>query len=101
METITGKIEGDHTVSHDVTLYGLVAGDVDVEAGATFILFGMVTGDVRVARGASARLAGTVGGSVTNRGWVAIEGRVVGLLTNLEGGQSAVHPEAAVHEERG
>lgn len=100
METITGKIEGDYTISRDLTLYGLVAGDVRVESGATFVLFGMVTGDVRVEHGASARLAGTVGGSVTNRGWVALEGRVVGSLTNLEGGESVIHRDAVVHHER-
>ena len=77
----------------------MIKGDATVASESSLFLYGMVTGDLHVEQGATAIIKGTVSGSVTNRGRVEIEGRIVGSLSDLEGGRSVVHAGADIRNE--
>ena len=99
MRTFDGEIEGPYTVTKNLTLRGMIKGDATVASDSSLLLYGMVTGDLHVEQGATASIKGTVSGSVTNRGRVEIEGRIVGALRDLDDGQSVVHTGADIRNE--
>ncbi len=101
MRTFDGKVEGPITLTEDLLLQGMIAGDATVSAGISFVLHGMVAGDLVIEPGGSAVVNGTVGGSVRNHGHVEVAGRIVGSLRNVDGGTSTVHPHSDVRGERG
>lgn len=96
MRTITGKLEGPQEIMGDVTLTGMITGDVLVRSGAHLDLNGMCCASLRVEPTGSVDLRGTVAGDVTNDGGdLHVYGVVAGKLVE-HGGSTVVHPGAIV-----
>lgn len=70
MKTIVNIIKGSIRLDIDLTIIGLVRGDVIVPKGRRFVLKGMVSGDVVVEKGGTAEIRGMVGGRVHNEGGI-------------------------------
>jgi cytoskeletal protein CcmA (bactofilin family) len=68
VKTIVNIIKGSIRLDIDLTVIGLVRGDVIVPKGRRFILNGMVSGDVVIEEDGAAEIRGMVGGKVHNEG---------------------------------
>jgi cytoskeletal protein CcmA (bactofilin family) len=99
MKDFHDKIDGPYTVTTDMNLYGMIAGETTVASGVTLWLYGMVTGDLRVQPSARVYLHGTVSGSVINAGEVDHHGVISGALRDVDGGSSVVRPDAVIENE--
>jgi cytoskeletal protein CcmA (bactofilin family) len=92
-----GKIEGDIQLDQELTLSGMVTGNIIVVDGGLLNLNGTCCKDLTLQEGAKVYLRGTVGGSVFNRGgYVEIYGTVAGSLHTTEEGSTFVDPHAVV-----
>lgn len=68
MKTIVNIVKGSIRLDIDLTVIGLVRGDVIVPKGRRFVLNGMVSGDVVIEEGGTVEIRGMVGGRVHNEG---------------------------------
>jgi cytoskeletal protein CcmA (bactofilin family) len=96
MREIRHKFEGDLVIQHEqVCIYGMIAGNLILRAGADVSLNGMVCGNIRV-DGGKLVLNGMVNGDVINNGGeIEFLGRINGYLRRL-GGITLVGPGAVV-----
>jgi cytoskeletal protein CcmA (bactofilin family) len=96
MREIRDKFEGDLVVQHEqVCIYGMIAGNLNLLAGADVVLNGMVCGNVRI-DGGKLVLNGMVDGDVINCGGeIDFHGRINGDLHRLSG-ITRVNPGAIV-----
>lgn len=83
METKSGMIEGDYTVTGDLTLLGMVTGSITVVAGGRLYLRGTCANNLIVKLGGFAFVTGTVGNDVHNAGSVDVEGTVNGSVLSI------------------
>lgn len=98
MAKIFGKLEGTQTITDELILHGMIAGDAIVENGGLIQLHGMVAGDLIIKPGGYAHVHGMVTGSVSNGGYARITGVVTGkVLPSLEGsGETVIVPGSIV-----
>ena len=76
-----GKIEGDVLIDSDLTLRGMVTGNITVVNGGFLALHGMCCRNLVVERGGQVYLYGTVSGDVLNRGGhLEVYGTVSGYI---------------------
>ncbi|MGL5448045.1 MAG: hypothetical protein ACRDBL_12115 [Rhabdaerophilum sp.] len=68
MKTIINIVKGTIRLDIDLTVIGLVRGDVIVPKGRRFVLRGMVSGDVVIEKGGAADIFGMIGGKLHNDG---------------------------------
>jgi hypothetical protein len=100
MRTIRDRVEGPQRITDDVTLHGMITGDVIVAAGGHLELHGMCSRSLRVESGGAVNLHGTVSGNVTNHGGrLVISGTIVGQLHDLAG-ETIIRPDAMVSGSR-
>ena len=93
---IEGKLEGAQIFRENVTLVGMIVGNVVVEGPGALELLGMVVGNVTVRTGGKLSLKGTVTGDLSNEGGEArVFGTISGALHKV-GGQTVVDPRAAI-----
>jgi hypothetical protein len=96
MREIRDKFEGDLIVQQEqVCIYGMIAGNLTLRAGADVLLNGMVCGNVQV-DGGKLMLNGMVDGDVINGGGeIEFYGQINGHLHRLDG-ITRVSPGAVV-----
>ena len=87
---IRNHISSNVTVRKDLTLYGIISGEVTLVSPSVFTVFGMVNGNVIVPKGASVILHGMINGDVINYGHCEINGTINGKLVDQEGGTKSV-----------
>ena len=94
---ILSKLEGNFRCQNkDVTVQGMVIGNVVVTRNCRVLLNGMISGDVDVETGGRLDLNGVVGGSVTNKGGkISVHGTIGGTLVK-GGGETLFDPQAKV-----
>lgn len=86
MKTIREKHSGNMVIQEPFEVFGMVAGDIVVEAGGLLILHGMCTECMTLKEGGEATIHGTVSGDVVNDGGtLSIHGQVHGTLVELRG----------------
>ena len=91
------KIEGDVQLAQELTLSGMVTGNITVVDGGLLNLNGTCCKDLPLLEGAKVYLRGTVGGSVFNRGgYLEIYGTVAGSLHTTQEGSTFIDPDAVV-----
>lgn len=92
-----GKVEGDIRLDYELTLYGMVTGNITVVHGGALMLHGMCCENLTIEKGAHAYLHGTVGGNVLNRGGhLEVYGTVGGYVHTTEDGDTFIDPDAVV-----
>jgi hypothetical protein len=90
-----GKIEGGITVGHELTVHGIVTGDVTVVAGGVLALHGVCGGNLVIHKDAEAYLHGIVGGDARNLGGhLRVYGIVGGQVRTTHGGETFVDKNA-------
>jgi hypothetical protein len=98
MSAFDGRMKGDQVIEDEFELSGTIAGNVTVVEDGYLALYGTVTGNLVVLPGGRADVFGTVHNGLWNRGGgVYIAGTVYGSFFD-EGGESAVDPDAVIHE---
>lgn len=93
--SLSGKHEGNLSVSDDLHISGMVTGTVTVQDNAHLELTGMVVKDLVVAEGASVNVLGMVCGSVINNGGMLYITGIVGAI-HRNGGTTELAPNAIV-----
>jgi cytoskeletal protein CcmA (bactofilin family) len=92
-----GKIEGDISLDYELTLHGMVTGNVTIVSGGALVLHGMCCQNLIVQKGAKAYLHGTVGGNALNRGGtLEVYGTVGGYVHTTENGNTFIDQYALV-----
>jgi len=92
-----GKIEGDISVDCELTLHGMVTGNVTVVRGGVLALHGMCCGNLVVEKEAEAYLHGTVGLDALNRGGrLRVYGTVGRRVHTTENGDTFIDENAVV-----
>lgn len=94
MKFENGKVSGDLVVERDLTLNGMVTGNVHVKGSSKLILNGMCLGSLQIDSGSEVDIRGTVQGDIKNLGGVLkINGIVQG---NVADAGTTVVSEAAI-----
>ncbi len=92
-----GKIEKDVYLDYDLTLHGMITGEVIVGKKSTFILHGTCCKNLVIEQGSSVYLHGTVSGNVTNSGGILeVYGKVNGYVHTFEDGNTLIDSKAIV-----
>lgn len=92
-----GKIENDVYLNYDLTLHGMITGDVIVGKGSNFVLHGTCCKNLVLEQGSSVRLNGMVCGNVNNNGgFLEVYGLVNGSIQTSEHGKTFIDPKATV-----
>jgi cytoskeletal protein CcmA (bactofilin family) len=95
MKTIVNVITGTIRLDIDLTVIGMVRGDVIVPKGRRFVLNGIVSGDVVVEAGGAADIRGLVAGKLRNAGEASVKGfarRASGSLLDVASAQKLERP---------
>uniref|UniRef100_A0A6H1ZEF7 Polymer-forming cytoskeletal protein n=1 Tax=viral metagenome TaxID=1070528 RepID=A0A6H1ZEF7_9ZZZZ len=92
---LTGKHEGNLSVSSDLVIRGMVTGTVTVVDNAHLELNGTVVKDVVVTEGTSVHIHGMVLGSVINDGGMLYIAGTVGAVQR-NAGSTEIAPQALV-----
>ena len=96
-----GKIEGSIHLDYDLTLHGIVTGDVFVAKGSVFVLHGICSQNLVVDKSSQAYLHGIVNGNVHNNGGVLeIYGIVNGYVNTSEDGKTFIATTAVLRKGR-
>lgn len=92
-----GEIEGDVLIDSDLTLHGMVTGNITVINGGFLALHGMCCQNLVVERGGQVYLHGTVSGNVLNRGGhLEVHGTVSGYVYTAKDSSTFIAPNAVV-----
>lgn len=96
LRTQLGKTEGNACLTDELTLHGMVIGDITVLENGVLHLHGTCTGSLIVERGGRAEVYGVVVNDVINRGGdIEVRGMIHGLVR--EGaGRTLVCPGAVI-----
>ncbi|SGZ01868.1 polymer-forming cytoskeletal protein [Moritella viscosa] len=98
MKHESGRISGDLVVNENLTLNGIVTGNITVHTNITLVLNGMCLGELTLEPESNANSKGTVKGSIHNNGaLLKINGVVQGDVT--DGGETIVSSGARVEGE--
>ena len=111
-----GHLAGDTSINEPYTLWGSIAGDVNVGKGGKFYMrgaiygnlnvlpggrvhvFGNVSGNITVAEKTKVIHSGTLGGDAVNRGgrlYIDATAKVLGRVKTLEG-ETTIEPQAHI-----
>jgi len=97
MEPITKKIDGDLTVSEELTLLGMVTGNITILKGGVLDFQGTCNKDLILEEGSKVHLGGTVNGNVVNRaGELHVSGTVNGYVHTDDRGKTVIDPGAKI-----
>ena len=94
MKTTHGRLSGPIVVREDTIHHGMATGGVTVSSGIALHFFGMIAGDLNIEPGATVDLHGHVAGSVFNQGNLTLEGEVGGSV-NEEGGKTVIMSDSS------
>ena len=87
---IRNHISSNVTVRKDLSLYGIISGEVTLVSPSIFNVFGMVNGNVIVQKDTTLILNGMINGDVINYGHCEIMGTINGKLVDQDGGTKSV-----------
>jgi len=96
MEAITRTIKGNLTVRRELTLRGMVTGNITVLKGGVLDFQGTCNKDLILEEGSKVYLGCLVNGNVVNRGELHVSGTVNGYVHTDDRGKTVVDPGAKI-----
>ncbi len=92
-----GKIERNVYLDYDLTLHGMITGDVIVGKESVFILHGTCSQNLVVEQDSHVYLHGTVLGNVNNNGGILeVYGTVNGYVATSKNGKTFIDAKAVI-----
>lgn len=96
---IRNHISSNVTVRKDLTLYGIITGEIFLVSPSIFTVYGIVNGNINVPINSKLILYGMLNGDIINYGYSEIYGIVDGQLID-KGGKSKIVQGAVINEKK-
>jgi hypothetical protein len=97
MENITSIVDADISTSGDVTITGILNGNIEVNSSNTLAITGIVNGNVTIHTSATVLITGILNGSIFNQGICEIIGTIHGELVE-NGGKFIIAKDAVIEQ---
>lgn len=97
MKTIYEKINSNIEIHEDTTLHGMIVGNVIIDDNSSMVSHGMIIGNIEIHKNSELIVYGIVNGHIINEGSCRVFGTINGTVTNDNGGELVIDPNAKVN----